>query len=186
MAKSVEKTTAIGKDRIEIRILLHIPLLGEIPLVSCNVKVRGKPIAIGTFVRPLAQSILWIAVAFGTAHWISWTIFDQSYLVAKFEGLAKLTQFLLLISTTVIVWALARRNENDARSSWLSVFLRLAAWLTVVAGWCYWTAWLILEIPNGIPGLEEAVKLSLPFFLACGGFGAWILGRVFQEDETSK
>ena len=186
MARATEKTTAIDKDRIEIRIPLRIPFLGNISLVNCELNIRGTPIAIGKFFRLLAQSFLWIAVAFGTAHWVSWTIFDQSYLVDKFEEVAKLTQLLLLFSTTVIVWALTRRDEDNIRSGWPRFLRRMAAWVTVTAGWCYWAAWLIMEIPSGIPGLEEAVKLSLPFFLVCGSFGAWISGSVFQERQEEQ
>ena len=172
----------------KIRMGFRLPFLGEIG--KFYISVRGPVAAIrrfqGRMARRLVQSLLWIAVVFGTAHWISWTIFDQLYFVANFEGWAKLTQFLLLIPTTVVVWVFARRRKNSNRRKWLGDLLRLAAWFTVVAGWCYWVVWLILDIPSGIPGLEEATKLSLPFFLACGSIGAWIAGRVFQEGQDEQ
>ena len=172
----------------KIRVGFKLPFLGEIGKFYIN--VQGPVTAIrrfqGRMARRLVQSVLWIAVVFGTAHWISWTIFNQSYFSANFEGLAKLTQFLLLIPTTLVVWVFARRGKNCSRSKWLRDLLRLAAWFAVAAGWCYWVVWLILGIPSGIPGIEEATKLSLPFFLACGSFGAWIAGRVFQEGQDGQ
>ena len=115
-----------------IRIGFKLPFFGEFGKFYIN--LRGSVTAIrkfqGRMVRRIVQTILWMAVVVGTAHWISWTIFDQSYLVASFEGLAKITHFLLLVSTTAAVWVFARLAKNSSRGGWPIALLRLAAYFS--------------------------------------------------------
>ena len=174
-----------------IRVGFNIPIIGPIAFARFHLNIRGPRVAVhkfqGRVIRLLIQYSLWLSVVLGTAHWISWTIFDVRYLVVNFEGWAKLAQFLLLISTTVIVWAIFRgqtKRFSEQRRYFSFKMLRLAAWLIVTAGWCYWLVWLTFGIPSGNLGVEAAAKLALPFFVVCGSVGAWLSGHLFKGGET--
>ena len=173
-----EKTVKIG---------LALPVVGKLGIGNLYFNLRGTRVAMrslgGRLIRLAVQGALWLAVATGTVHWISWAIFQEPYLATTFGSLAKLTQFLLLMSTTLVVWALARvrRDDSSVRHGRISRVVRLAAWGIVIAGWCHFLAWL-LGISSEAVGLGAAMKLLLPFFLVSGGIAAWVSGRVFRGD----
>ena len=125
-----------------------------------------------------------MAVAVGTVHWISWVFFDEPYLASTLDGLAKLTQFILLMSSTLVIGAvaIARRDDSPARRGGLFRFMRIVVWGIVAAGWCHFLIWLLFGISSEAGGLEPSAKLLLPFFLVSGGIAAWVLGRVFRGD----
>lgn len=186
--RSIEPSLNWAMEEKVVKIGLALPVVGKLGIGNLRFNLRGTRVAMqslrGRLLRLAVQGVLWLAVAAGTVHWMSWTFFDEPYLVSTFGSLAKLTQFILLMSTTLVVWALARapRDDSTARRSRVSRFVRFAAWGIVAAGWCHFLGWLLLGIPGEASGLEAAAKLLLPFFLVSGGIAAWVSGRVFRED----
>ena len=172
-----------------VKIGLALPVVGKLGignllLSTCAVLASPLRSLGGRMLRLAVQGALWLAVASGTVHWMSWTFFQEPYLASTFGSLAKLTQFLLLMSTTLVVWALARvrRDDSAVRHGRISRVVRLAAWGIVIAGWCHFLFSLLLGISSEAGGLEAATKLLLPFFLVSGGIAAWVSGRVFRGD----
>lgn len=186
---SMEPSLNWAMEEKEVKIGLSLPVVGRIGIGNLRFNLRGTRVAMqslrGRLIRLAAQGVLWSAVVAGTVHWISWTFFDQPYLASTFGGLAKFTQFILLISTTLVVWALARIRRDDftERHSRVSRFIRYAAWGVVASGWSYFLVWLLLGISNEASALEAAAKLLMPFFLVSGGLAAWIAGTIFSEDQ---
>ena len=171
----------------ESSIKLEIPLLGPIKLRLLG-WVKGPRAGLrrfqGRVIRVLIQGSLWLSVAFWAIHWASWTLFDAPYLADNYELLANITRFLLLGSTTFIVWVLLRapRPRRGARRI-LGGVLASGAWLIIGAGWVHWVAALMFEIPSGIPVLDAIHKLALVFFLASGSLAAWVSGRIFRRSS---
>ena len=186
--RSIEPSLNWAMEEEVVKIGLTLPVIGRIGIGNLRFNLRGTRVAMqslrGRLIRLAVQGVLWLAVAAGTVHWISWTFFDEPYLASTFGSLAQLTQFILLISTTLVVWALARvhRDDSTARHSRVSRFIRFAAWGVVASGWCYFLVWLLLGSSNEASGLEAAAKLLLPFFLVSGGIAAWVSGWVFRGD----
>ena len=184
---SMEPSLNWAMEEKTVKIGLALPVVGKLGIGNLYFNLRGTRVAMrslgGRLIRLAVQGALWLAVATGTVHWISWAIFQEPYLASTFGSLAKLTQFLLLMSTTLVVWALARvrRDDSAVRHGRISRVVRLAAWGIVIAGWCHFLAWL-LGISSESDGLGAATKLLLPFFLVSGGVAAWVSGRVFRGE----
>lgn len=137
----------------------------------------------GHVIRVLIQGSLWLSVGFWAIHWASWTLFDAPYLADNYKQLADITRFLLLGSSTLMVWVLlrgAKRKPRHGAKRILEGVLASAAWLIIGAGWVHWTASLMFEIPRAVPVLDSIDKLVLLFFLLFGSLGAWVSGRVFR------
>ena len=187
--RSIEPSLNWAMEEKVVKIGLALPVVGRIGIGNLRFNLRGTRVAMQSLsdrlIRLAVQGVLWLAVAAGTVHWISWTFFDEPYLASTFGSLAKLTEFILLISTTLVVWALARvrRDDSTARHSRVSRFIRLAAWGVVASGWCYFLVWLLLGISSEASGLEATAKLLLPFFLVSGGIAARVSGSVFRGDR---
>ena len=185
---SIEPSINWAMEEKVVKIGLDLPIVGKIGIGNLSFNLRGTRVALqslrGRLIRLTVQGILWLAVAVGTVHWISWTFFDEPYLVSTFGSIAKLTWFILLISTTLVVWILARVEPDDSttRYSRIPRFIRFAAWVIVAGGWCHFLIWLLFGIPSEVTMLEVAAKLLLPFFLVSGSIAAWISGRVFRGD----
>ena len=186
---SIEPSLNWAMEEKVVKIGLALPVVGKIGIGNLRFNLRGTRVAMqslrGRLLRLAVQGILWLAVAVGTVHWTSWTFLDEPYLASTFGSLANLMQFILLMSTTLVVWALTRvrRDNSTARRSRVSRFVRFAAWGIVAAGWCHFLGWLLLGISSEASGLEAAAKLLLPFFLVSGGIAAWVSGRVFRGDR---
>ena len=134
----------------------------------------------------LIQGSLWLSVGFWAIHWASWTLFDAPYLADNHDRLANVTRFLLLGSTTFVVWVLLRTYRRRRGAIWiLGVALASGAWLIVGAGWVHWVAALMFEIPSGIPVLDTIHKVALLLFLATGSLAAWLSGRIFRRSPDS-
>ena len=190
---AIESTVNQEMEKKVVRVALSVPIIGPILSANLSFAISGTQVAVrklqGRMVRLFVQYSLWLSVVLGTIHWISWAIFNEPYFVLYFEEWAKLSQFLLLISTTFIVWALlTTRGKRLPRegSRWPLTILRIVGWLIVVSGWCYWFVWLIIGIPDEITGLAEPAKLVMPFILILGSVGAWMSGRIFSRDKISK
>ena len=185
---SIEPGLNWAMEEKEVKIGLALPVIGRIGIGNLRFNLRGTRVAMQSLrdrlIRLAVQGVLWFAVAAGTVHWMIWTFFDEPYLASTFGSLAKLTQFILLISTTLVVWALGRvkRDDSTPRRSRISRFTRLAAWGIVASGWCYFLIWLLLGISSEASWLEAAAKLLLPFFLVSGGIAAWISGSISKGD----
>ena len=186
--RTIEPSLNWAMEEKVVKIGLALPVVGKLGIGNLRFNLRGTRVAMrslrGRLLRLAVQGVLWLAVAAGTVHWMSWTFFDEPYLASTFDGWAQLTQFILLMSTTLVVWALARapRDDSTARRSRVLRFVPFAAWGIVAAGWCHFLGWLLLGIPGEASGLEAAEKLLLPFFLVSGGIAASVSGRVFRED----
>ena len=186
--RSMEPSLNWAMEEKVVKIGLALPVVGKLGIGNLQFNLRGTRVAMrslgGRMLRLAVQGALWLAVASGTVHWISWTFFQAPYLASTFGSLAKLTQFLLLMSTTLVVWALARvgRDASAVLHGRISRVVRLAAWGIVIAGWCHFLFWLLLGISSEAGGLGAATKLLLPFFLVSGGIAAWVAGRVFRGD----
>ena len=185
---SIEPSLNWAMEEKVVKIGLSLPIVGKLGIGNLYFNLRGTRVAMrslgGRILRLAVQGALWLAVASGTVHWISWTFFQEPYLASTFGSLAKLTQFLLLMSTTLVVWALVRvrRDDSAVRHGRISRVVRLAAWGIVIAGWCHFLVGLLLGISSEAGGLGAATKLLLPFFLVSGGIAAWVAGRVFRGD----
>ena len=188
---SIEPSLNWAMEEKVVKIGLALPIVGHIGLGNLRFSLRGTRVAMqslrGRLIRLAVQAVLWLAVAAGTVHWTSWTFFDEPHLASTFGSLAKLTQFTLLLSTTLVVWALARvrRDDSTARHGPISKGVRFAAWTIVLAGWCHFLGWLLLGTSSEASLLEAPAKLLLPFFLVSGGIAAWDSGRVFKGDGTN-
>ena len=189
--RSIEPDLNWAMEEKEVKIGLTLPVVGKIGIGNLRFNLRGTRVAIQSlrdrFLRLAVQVVLWSAVAAGTVHWTSWTFFDEPYLASTFGSLAKLVQFILLVSTTLVMWALVRvrRDDSATRRSRISRFLRFAAWGIVAAGWCHFLGWLLLGISSEASVLEAPAKLLLPFFLALSGIAAWVSGSVFRGDGNN-
>ena len=189
--RSIEPILNLAMEEKVVKIGLALPVIGKIGIGNLRFNLRGTRVAMQSLrsrlLRLAVQVFLWLAVAAGTVHWTSWTFFDEPYLASTFGSLAKFAQFILLMSTTLVVWALARVPLDDptARRSRISRFLRFAAWGIVAAGWCHFLGWLLLGISGEASGLEAPAKLLLPFFLALSGIAAWVSGRIFRGDGNN-
>ena len=156
------------------------------PTGSCRALAHRDPEGRNAFSCPV-QAILWMSVILGTAHWLMWTFFNEPYIASNFESVAKLTHFILLLSTTVIVCILFRissKVEREQFSRLLRPVARLTAWGVVLAGWCHLITWILFGLPSEAAGLEVATKLLLPFFLVAGCMVAWVSGRIFRGDSN--
>ena len=126
---SIETSLNWAMEEKVVKIGLALPVVGKIGIGNLRFNLRGTRVAMqslkGRLLRLAVQVVLWLAVAAGTVHWTSWTFFDEPYLALTFGGLAKITQFILLMSTTLVVWALARvlRDDSTASRSRVSRFL---------------------------------------------------------------
>ncbi len=187
---AVESTVNWAMEEKTMKVGFGIPFVKRTGLGNFSLNFIAPQIAMRRFqarvVRFFVQCGLWLAVAFGTFHWVSWTIFDEPYLMTNFEGATKLTEFLLLLSTSVVVWALCRFRFKDflaAPKRMLLTVFKSAAWLILAAGWCHLIYWFLFGIPTGETGLEETTKLVLPFYLISGSIAAWISGRIFKDDK---
>ena len=186
--RSIEPSLNWALEEKVVTVSLGLPFAGKLGIGKLSFNLRGTRVAIRSFggrlVRLGVQGILWLAVAAGTLHWMSWTFFNEPYLASTFDSLAKLTQLILLMSSTLVVWALAiaRRDDPTARRGRLFRFMRISVWGIVVAGWCHFLIWFLLDISGEASGLEPAAKLLLPFFLVSGGIAAWVSGRLFPRD----
>lgn len=189
--RSIEPDLNWAMEEQVVKIGLSLPVVGKIGIGNLRFNLRGTRVAMrslrGRLIRLAVQGVLWLAVIAGTAHWTSWTFFDEPYLVSTFSSLAKLTQFTLLLSTTFVVWAFARvrRRDSMARHGPISKVMRFAAWAFVLAGWLHFFGWLLLGISSQASGLEAPAKLLLPFFLVSGAIAAWVSGRIFKEDDNN-
>ena len=189
---SIETSLNWAMEEKVVKIGLALPVVGKMGIGNLRFNLRGTRVAMqslrGRLLRLAIQVVLWLAVAAGTVHWTSWTFFDEPYLASTFGSLAKFVQFILLMSTTLVVWALARvpRDDSTARRSRVSRFLRFAAWGIVAAGWCHFLGWLLLGISSEASGLEAQAKLLLPFFLTLSGIAAWVSGRIFRGDRNKR
>lgn len=188
---SLEPSLNWAMEEQVINIGLALPVVGKLGIGNLRFNMRGTRVAMrslrGRVIRVAVQGILWLAVAAGTVHWTSWTFFNEPYLASTFDSLAKLTQFTLLLSTTLLVWALARvrRNDSTARQGPVSKGSRFVAWAIVLAGWCHFLGWFLLGTSSAASGLEVPAKLLLPFFLVSGAIAAWVSGRVFRGDRKN-
>ena len=186
--RSMEPSLNWAMEEKVVKIGLALPIVGKLGIGNLYFSLRGTRVAMrslaGRLIRLVVQGALWLSVMAGTAHWIAWTFFQEPYLASTFVSLAKLTQFLLVTSTTLVVWALARAQRGDAAvgHGWMFWVLRISAWSIVIAGWCHFLVWVLLGISSEAGGLGPVTKLLLPFFLVCGGIAAWVSGRVFRGD----
>ena len=189
--RSIEPSLNWAMEEQVVKIDLALPVVGRIGIGNLRFNLRGTRVAMrslrGRLTRLAVQAFLWLAVTAGTVHWTSWTFFDEPYLASNFDGLAKLTQFTLLLSTTLVVWALSRvrRHASMARHGPISKVVRFAVWAIVLAGWLHFLAWFLLGISSEASGLEAPSKLLLPFFLVSGGIAAWLSGRIFKGDDKN-
>ena len=172
-----------------VKIGLALPVVGKLGMGNLYFSLRGTRVAMrtltGRLIRLSVQGVLWLAVAAGTVHWTSWTFFDEPYLASTFGSVANLVQFVLLISTTLVVWAFAkvRREDSAPRRGRGFRVVRFAAWSIVAAAWCHFLVWLLLGVSSEPTWSAPAAKLLLPFFLLSGGIAAWLSGRVFRGGE---
>ena len=175
----------------EVNLNLDIPILGKIGLGRFYLNLKGARVAIrkfqGSAVRLVTEYSLWLAVVLGMVHWIAWTIFNESFLVQNFEGIAKIVWPILLVPTTLLVWVLWRNGGpeflRDANE--LARFaIRLGVWLLVVSGWCSWIVWLSFGLPGDFPILVPLAKMALPFFLVFGSLAAWLLKRKSEDNSN--
>ena len=185
---SMESSLNWAMEEKTLKVGLSLPIVGKLGIGNLYFNLSGTRVAMrslaGRCIRHVVQGGLWLSVLAGTIHWIVWTFFQEPYLALTFSSLAKLTQFLLVSSTTLVVWALTRAKRDDAamgRGRMFSV-ARFSAWTMVIAGWFHFLAWLLLGISVEVGGLEPATKLLLPFFIVCGAIAAWVSGRVFRGD----
>ena len=132
--RSIEPSLNWAMEEQVLKIGLALPVVGRIGIGNLHFNLRGTRVAMrslrGRLIRLAVQAVLWLAVAAGTVHWTTWTFFDEPYLATTFGGLAKLTQFTLLLSTTLLVWALAR-VQRDGSTAWhgpIPKVVRFAAW----------------------------------------------------------
>ena len=189
--RSIEPDLNWAMEEQEVKIGLSLPVVGRIGIGNLRFNLHGTRVAMrslrGRLIRHAVQTVLWLAVAAGTLHWTSWTFFDEPYLATTFGGLAKLTQFTLLLSTTLLVWALAR-IRRDGSTAWhgpIPKVVRFAAWAIVLAGWLHFLGWLVLGTSSAPGGLEAPAKLLMPFFLVSGAIAAWVSGRIFKGDDNN-
>ncbi len=190
---AIETTINREMEEKTINIGLAIPVIGKIGLGSIRLNVRGTRLAVrkfqGRFVRLLVKNSLWLAVIAGTIHWISWTIFDEPFLASRFENLAKVIQFVLLLPITFGVLIITQSDIlsfiGDKTNS-LRKFIKWALWFIAVGGWFYWIIWLLFGIPKGVTGLEEVLQLSLPFLLILGSVGVWMFGLIFKGEKNNE
>ena len=186
---TIEPTLNWAMEEEVVTIGLNLPLVGKIGIGKLNFNLRGTRVAMqtlrGRLIRSVVQGVLWLAVMIGATHWISWTFFDEPYLASEFVSIAKLTQFILLLSTTFVVWTLTRNPGDNSAARYgrlLGSIRRMAVWVIVAAGWCHLLVWLLFDTPSEVAGLEVAAKLLLPFFLASASIAAWVSGRIFRTD----
>lgn len=186
LRRSIEPDLNWAMEEQVVKIGIALPVVGKIGIGNLRFTLRGTRVAMRSLrarlIRLAAQAVLWLAVAAGTVHWTSWTFFDEPYLATAFGGLAKLTLFTLLTSTTLLVWVLARA-QRDGSTAWrgpIPRIVRLIVWAIVLAGWLYFLGWLALGTTSAASGLEAPAKLLMPFFLVSGGIAAWVSGRVFR------
>ena len=110
--RSMEPSLNWAMEEKVVKIGLALPVVGKLGIGNLYFNLRGTRVAMrslrGRLLRLVVQGALWLAVASGTVHRMSWTFFHEPYLTSTFGSLAKFTQFLLLMSTTLVVWALTR------------------------------------------------------------------------------
>ena len=188
---SIEPSLNWAMEEKVMKIGLSLPIAGRIGIGNLRFTLRGTRVAMRSLrnrgIRLLIQSTIWLSVAAGSVHWISWTFFNEPFLVSTFANLAKLTQFILLISTTLIVWVLARakRDDSTATTSPFAPLIRSLPWGIVILGWCHFVVWFLPGLSIEFRGLEGVAQLLLPFFLVSGGLAAWVSGRVFREEGNA-
>ena len=186
--RSMESSLNWAMEEKAVKIGLSLPIVGKLGIGNLYFNLRGTRVAMrslaGRCIRLVVQGALWLSVLAGAIHWIVWTFFQEPYLALTYSSLAKLTQFLLVTSATLVVWALARAKRDDATIGHGRMFsaARFFAWAIVIAGWSHFLAWLLFGISIEAGGVEPVTKLLLPFFIVCGAIAAWISGRVFRGD----
>ena len=181
---AIEPTVNWAMEAKAVNLNLDIPILGKIVLGKFHLNMKGPRVAIrkfqGRVVRLVTEYSLWLAVALGMVHWIAWTIFNESFLVQNFEGMAKIVWLILLIPTTLLVWALWRDGGpgflSEANKLARSAF-RLGVWSLVAGGWSFCVVWLFFGLPEDLPLLVALAKMALPFVLIFGSLAAWLLAR---------
>lgn len=188
---AIEPTVNWAMEVKEVNLNLDIPILGKIGLGKFHLFLKGPRVAVrkfqGRVVRLVTEYSLWLAVVLGMVHWIAWTIFNESFLVQNFEGMAKILWLILLIPTTLLVWALWREGGPGflSEANKLARFaIRLGVWFLVVAGWSFCVVWLFFGLPGDFPFLVPLAKLALPFFLVFGSLAAWLLARTSKPDSN--
>lgn len=139
----------------------------------------------------LLRYSLWFAVFFWTAHWVSWTIFNQPYVVDELNIIAKITFPLLLVCATFCVWLISRifkPSQTKPAKSFLRKILVSLSWLIVILGWGYWLIWVFHDIQSDPPAVIAIKKLVLLFILVFGGLGAyatrWAGSRSDESAQT--
>ena len=190
--RSIEPDLNWAMEEQVVKIGLALPVVGKIGIGNLRFNLRGTRVAMrslrGRLIRRAVQAVLWLAVAAGTVHWTSWTFFDEPYLVTAFVGLAKLTQFALLMSTTLLVWVLVKARQDSFNGMAVARFPSSSASLlgpsssrdgsNSSVGWCS-------APPVQQACLEAPAKLLMPFFLVSGGIAAWVSGRVFKGTDKN-
>ena len=186
--RSMEPSLNWALEKKVVKIGLSLPIVGKLGIGNLYFNLSGTRVAMrslgGRSIRLVVQGVLWLSVLAGTAHWIAWTFFHEPYLALTYGSLAKLIQFLLVTSTTLVVWALGRAKRDDAAvgHGWMFSAIRLSVWTIVIGGWGHFLAWLLLGISIEAGGMEPVTKLLLPFFIVCGAIAAWVAGRIFRGD----
>ena len=151
-------------------------------------RVKGTRVALWKFrsriFRFAAEYILWFVAVSGMAHWILWVMFDETYLLRSAEGVGKTVQFVLLCSTTFLVWAFHKSRISRPAGDKTKLSGRLIAlgvWALVAAGWSYWVLWVLFDAPDALLAIRPFAKMGQLLFLACGGGAAWLVSRTLRH-----
>ena len=184
--QSIESTLNREMEQKEINFGLNIPLIGKIGLGKLRLAARGPRISLRRLqmrlFRLVIEIVVGMSVLLGTLHWIAWTIFNEPYLAQTFTSTAKFVQLVLLLATTIIVWAITRDggpqfDTVDKRKLTGTIF-RFIGWSLVLGGWIHWWGWLLFDGASELVFLEPVLKMTLPFFLLSGCVLAWLLRRI--------
>ena len=88
--RSIEPSLNWAMEEKVVTVNLGLPFVRKLRIANLRFSLRGTRVAMRSLgerlVRLGVQGILWLAVALGTAHWISWTFFDEPYLALTFGG----------------------------------------------------------------------------------------------------
>ena len=189
---AIEPTLNWAMEETSMKFGVEIPYLKRTGLGQLRLRFDAPRLTIrrfqGRMIRFILQCGLFLAVAFGTLHWITWTVFNEPLLAVRFDGTAKLAEFLLLACTSLLVWVLCRFRIRDALVHPLRlprVAVKAAGWLAIAAGWCHFVLWFLFGQPAKVPGLDEAIKLLLPLYLVAGSFVVWLVGSIFREKKLT-
>ena len=177
--REVEPVLNKEMETKQLRIGINVPILGQIGLGTLRWTARGPRVSIRKLrwrlVRLLVEIVVWTSAVLGTIHWIAWTIFNEPYLTQVFDGVAKLIQLFLLISTTCIVLGVARVVAKRKRS--IQLVVRIGGWSFVAGGWSLWLYWVLFSTDSTLVVLEPVLKIGLVFCVLSAYLIGWLLRR---------